>query len=342
MKITPSKLADLKKLISTKSLVACLIYGEEDGVKQNLVHSISTLFNTQDSEIIKLYNDEKDIHIEALINELKTQSFFSPSKLIIANGIKFSDSAKSEDIPKLKTLQDIEPDSKFLIIIESKLDGRSNLRKIFEESSNLAAIACYPATKEDFRNHISQFSKNHNLTLQEGVVDFITNNFQGNIALLSTELDKLVLYKHNNPSISIQDCQNIMSFSAENNFFTIAADFATLDPQLISTHLFQCKTQLTPLSTLIYPITTHMLKLQKMLYNIEYNSSTPQQEIKTAFIHFSQTALFQKQLSLWSHTKITNFLKRLCEVELKSRQNSHISDLIIENFLTLSHLIYRK
>ena len=81
------------------------------------------------------------------------------------------------------------------IIIEANiLTPRSTLRKMFEQSSNLAAIGCYPDDGYALEVFIKEIVANEGLSIAKDACEFLCASLAGDRQIIRRELEKLSLY----------------------------------------------------------------------------------------------------------------------------------------------------
>jgi DNA polymerase-3 subunit delta len=81
------------------------------------------------------------------------------------------------------------------IIIEANvLTPRSALRRMFEQRTNLAAIACYPEEGYALEFFIKAFMSQEGLVIDPGALVFLCSSLAGNRQIVRRELEKLALY----------------------------------------------------------------------------------------------------------------------------------------------------
>lgn len=81
-----------------------------------------------------------------------------------------------------------------IIVQAGELPPRSSLRKYFESSKHLAAIACYPEEGRALEGFIKSYLSGENLTIEPAALLYLCASLAGDRQLIRRELEKLVLY----------------------------------------------------------------------------------------------------------------------------------------------------
>ena len=128
-----------KEKIKKTTLDLFLVYGENEGLKQEIISNILDNFEG----IINKY-DEKDLleNRNEIISSLLNKSFFDEKKSIII--LRSSDKLFSfiEEIIE-KQITDTK-----IILLSDRLDKKSKIRSFFEKSK---AVVCIPVYSDDHR-----------------------------------------------------------------------------------------------------------------------------------------------------------------------------------------------
>jgi len=127
-----------------------------------------------------------------------------------------------------------------LIILEGgNLTPRSSLRALAETEDCLAALPCYPDNEEDLQRLVEGAAKAHGFTVEEDALPWIVERLGGDRGQSRSEIDKLLLYKTDDPSkaITLADAAAVMGDTSAMEIedvvgATFDGDLKTLDRAL--------------------------------------------------------------------------------------------------------------
>ncbi|MBT4880344.1 MAG: hypothetical protein HOI80_02925 [Alphaproteobacteria bacterium] len=182
------------------------------GLKRNPKLVKSILFHGSDPEIVAFYIKEylsfsstepcaEEIpaaHVksdpEGFITKLSMPSLFSNQVPILIKGATDSlTKTLSDPLSKI-------PEGQLVLLESSYLRATSSLRKLFESESFLGALTCFELDRPYVIDKIQSF----NLNLPQEATNFLVERFIQAPFLMRMELEKLSLYKSENP-LSIQE-----------------------------------------------------------------------------------------------------------------------------------------
>lgn len=88
-----------------------------------------------------------------------------------------------------------QPSTAWPIIVQAaELPPRSSLRKYFENSNNLATIACYPEEGRALEGFIKSYLTSENISIEPAALLYLCSSLAGDRQLVRRELEKLALY----------------------------------------------------------------------------------------------------------------------------------------------------
>ena len=130
------------------------------------------------------------------------------------------------------------PDQAALIVVEAgELSPRSPLRKLFEDSKNAAAIACYLDDSAQVAQVIRATLGAEKISVTADALEYLTENLGGDRMVTRRELEKLALFAGPGGKIELADaaaCVGDTSAMAMDDvaFNTASGDVAELDMAL--------------------------------------------------------------------------------------------------------------
>ena len=124
-----------------------LLYGENQGLKKDIVESINKTANLQDSKIefINWYESDVLENQENFYNSIYSGSLFSSKKIItISYGT-------DKIVKKIEDIVNKNPENTFIIVLADVLEKKSKLRYFFEKNNKTLCVPCYLDTDKSLR-----------------------------------------------------------------------------------------------------------------------------------------------------------------------------------------------
>ena len=175
-----------------------LIYGENTGLKQDIVKSVIKLkekknikykqFKFEEGEIIKNQND--------FFNLIFSGSLFDKEKIIFVNRTTDKLFYLISEISK-KDTKDI------LIFFEADvLEKKSKIRNLFEKDNNLVCVACYQDNNFNLVKIINDEIKQTKIKLSTESINLLIERASGDRNNLRNEINKLKSFALNKQTVS--------------------------------------------------------------------------------------------------------------------------------------------
>ena len=172
------------------------------------------------------------------------------------------------------------------------------------------------------------------LTIEADARRALLDNLGGDRLATRQELKKLCLYAHGQKEIGLAD---ILAVTGDVSALAFDGIFDELglgqnEHVLIETH--RNIAHGTPGAVLLNLAMRHMMTLQLLRFEVDRGRTTSE-AIKSASppIFFKRQPVIERQLVLWSLTKIDKALEVLSEAVLKTRQLPHIATALSERAL---------
>ncbi len=194
-----------------ESVMAYLFHGTDEGrISENaalLAASWSKKFG-DGGEIIQIDEQRLADNPDILAIELRSVPMFGGRTVIrVSHGPRI----KPEMI---KEILDLKPQN--LLIVEAKnLKAGTAFRKLFEKSSNTAAIACFPDETRDISRLIDEELTKRNITISSSARTLLISLLGADRGVSRQELSKLALYAHDKKHISSSDIDQILGDSSQ-------------------------------------------------------------------------------------------------------------------------------
>ena len=302
-----------------------LIYGENDGLKKEIIESLKKNFNGN----VENY-DETEIIVnkELFYEKIFNQSLFEKEKIVIVNRCSEKIYEVIENILEKKIL-----DTK-IILNANILEKKSKLRNLFEKEEKLIIVPTYKDTSISLLEIARKFFYNYKISISQEAINLLVSRCNGDRGYLKTELDKILIYMHGKNSVNLEEIYKLTNLS-EN--FSIN--------ELVDTSLsknFQKTSEIINESN--YKLEDGMIILRtylqraKRLLNIyeRQNNSTDWDGLINDHkppIFWKDKPIIKKQLENWSKSKIKDLIDNINKTEIYIKKNSSSSLLFVYNLI---------
>lgn len=159
-----------------------------------------------------------------IIEDLRTVSFFSEKKVIVVNNIhvllKENDSVINEWI---KYIEKPNPDVYLFIILEELLDEKHELGKTLFKKSYIEEIT--EMKKSEYPQYVIDYLKKLSFDIDEKAVNELLVRTEYDLDLITQELEKLMLYKFDDPNIDLESVFMLVSKNLEENIYELTNSF---------------------------------------------------------------------------------------------------------------------
>lgn len=192
MKLTTSNIDNFIQNISKERTNGVLIYGEDFSLinirKKEIIKRILPDYKSNGRVNIIEIMFKEDLNI--LYNEYNSYSLFS-KKVIVVDFVNNN---------LLKSLRDIfnkqQNNNNFIIITSAELNSQSTIVKFVENNSYITTIPCYKDDIDSIKRLITGKLKENNFKYNSEILDYLSNLFGGDRAIILNELEKLFIYKN--------------------------------------------------------------------------------------------------------------------------------------------------
>ena len=308
-----------------------LIYGENTGLKQDIVKSVIKLkekknikykqFKFEEGEIIKNQND--------FFNLIFSGSLFDKEKIIFVNRTTDKLFYLISEISK-KDTKDI------LIFFEADvLEKKSKIRNLFEKDNNLVCVACYQDNNFNLVKIINDEIKQTKIKLSTESINLLIERASGDRNNLRNEINKLKSFALNKQTVShdqIKELTNMVG-NYQNDYIVnicLNGDKKKLN-KILRENNFSFEDFLILLK--IFSIKIHRLLKIKIFNRLEKNLDQIFNQIKPP-IFWKEKEDVKKQVRLWNEKKLNLIIKKINEIELNCKKNHELSTNITLDFLS--------
>ena len=314
---------EIKKISQNKANII-LIYGENEGLKNNISESLiknkNNLFKYEEKEIL----DNKDEFIESIY----TKSLFEENRSVIIKRVT-DKILKIIQIILEKKIEDIN-----MIINSNNLDKKSKLRSFFEKDKNLICIPVYADNLQTMTKLAYNFFKDRNISISQSNINLIVTKSSGDREILFNELAKIELYCKNGNKLNEEIVQKLINLTSDYNI-----------SELVDNCLARNKNKITNIfnennfsdSDCIIIMRTLLNKSKRLLklareYKINKNIDLTIASARPP-IFWKEKEIIKKQLTGWRIENIQRLIYKITETELSIKKNLNNSLNITTDFI---------
>lgn len=208
MKLSPEQI--LKILSSNTPYRKFLIFGPEQSAVESsskrMAYVLQKKLNLSVRELN--YSDVKN-SLSDIVDLLNTKSLFGEEALVFLTSV-------SGVLPK-ELIEICRQGIKYgyLIVSAGDLGKTSPLRKYAEESSDMAAVACYKLDEKAVYHVIDHKFKELGITAGNEIIYFIMEMVPYDRSIIEIELEKIALYKGDDKKLTPEDIVACLAYSGE-------------------------------------------------------------------------------------------------------------------------------
>lgn len=159
-----------------------------------------------------------------ILEDLRTVSFFSERKVIIISNmqelLKESDAVLSQWV---KYFENPNPDVYLFIILEELINEKHILGSTLFKKSYIEEVG--EMTKDQYPQYVIDYLKKLNFHIDEKAVKELLVRTDYDLDLITQELEKLMLYKFDDPNIDLESIFLLVSRNLEENIYELTNNF---------------------------------------------------------------------------------------------------------------------
>ena len=314
---------DKKRLIADINFF--LLYGtNSELIKEKIKKNFIPLFS---NNTYKYTESEVISNSEQFQEELSNKSFFENEKLIIINHV----SEKILEIIK-RIIEAKIPQIK-IILISSLLEKKSKLRNYFEKNTDTIISAFYDDDYKALNFYAREILKKEGIFVSSQDLNFLINKSKNRVNLKS-ELEKLILYYKGKSKISSINIFKLISNSEDIQISELIDECLLKNKKKLLNIINENNNFEDNQILIIKSFLIKLKRLKKLKQNINDNENID--TIISSYkppIFWKEKPIIKEQLKLYSLKKIKDMLLKLNNLELIIKENSQISNHIINDFI---------
>ena len=303
-----------------------LLYGENDGQKQEFIKSNFSNFNRENT--FKYY--EKDIiqNNQLFFDQINSKSFFEEEKLLLITDIS------DKFLNLVEEVLDSELKEITIILIANKLEKKSKIRSFFEKNKKILIIPFYEDSIQTLITIGKKILNENRINLSQENLNLIIERSQGDRINLKNELEKIVNLSKNKKKLELNEILKLTNLS-ENYSASELADNCLIKNKKRTLNILNENIPSSEDNILILRTFLNKLKrLRKLRLNLKQDSNIDQ--VINSFkppIFWKDKNIIKQQIKLWKLNDIESFIVDLNNTESLIKKNPQISNQIINNMI---------
>ena len=316
---------EIKKSLN-KNVNIYLFYGPNNGLIEDLINEnlkpifSKNLFNYEETEILS--------DIENFKENIFNKSFFETDKLIIINRVT------DKLLNLIKEISEVQIDDLKIILKSGNLEKKSKLRIFFEKDKKIIITPCYEDTNQSLLFVAQKILAKNKIKISTQNINYIIEKSKGNRISLKNDLEKIIQYSKQKVPIEFDNIKKLT---------TPSSDYAVseLTDQCLSKNIKKTikilneNNSFSENNILIIKSFLYKLKRLKKLKEELEEKKSPDHVITSykPSIFWKDKDIVKHQLKIWSLNKINYLIKKINNLELETKKNPQISDLLINNLI---------
>ena len=193
------------------------LYGEDTFGMNKFINDLMKKEQIED----KITNDYEESNIKDVLEECSYNDLFGNKKLVVLNNATFltGKTTLNDDSLELYINNPNELTILILKVNEDKLDERKKLVKLLKEKSTVKLFLSLDV--KDINAYIKNYFTSEEYKIDNTTIALIASRINGNTKVLNSELNKLMLYKINDKTITKEDVLKVITKYEEDNIFKL-------------------------------------------------------------------------------------------------------------------------
>ena len=195
-----------------------LVYGDEPYLIDEYIKKLEKEY----SDYEKVCYDMLEVNVENAIYDALTISLFSSNKLIICNNSVFLTTQKCEiehNTDSILKYLSSNTDSILIFTVNTALDKR---KKVVKELENKSEVKVFNKLKDyELSKFIKDYLKKFSFNIDSDALNLFINKLNDDLYVITSELDKMILYKDNKKTINLDDVRLVTSKIINSDIFDL-------------------------------------------------------------------------------------------------------------------------
>ena len=302
-----------------------LLYGSNDGLKDEIVNDIIQKFNCEISRY-----DEGDLlsKKEIFLSEIKNVSLFSNERIIIISRV----TNKITDF--INHLITSPLDNTLIIILSENLDKKSKLRQLFEKNKELICVPFYEDDERSLIKIANDFLLKEKFRISNESINLLVQRAQGDRKNLKNELSKLKFLQLSKKNINIEDISRLSNLADNYSVFQLTDNYLAKNSKKVSNILNENNFSYEDCILIIRTLLNRSKRLLKLITLYEANGSVDMaiSSFKPP-IFWKEKEVVKKQINSWSIGEIKKIIYRISDLEILIKKNSANSINFVSDFV---------
>ncbi|MFE8703231.1 DNA polymerase III subunit delta [Cytobacillus sp. FJAT-54145] len=281
--------------------------------------------------------DLEETPIEVALEDAETFPFMGERRLIFLNNPGFLTAEKTKDkvehnLSKLE--QYIQEPAPYSIIVfvgpYEKLDERKKLTKELKRKGSI--IEAKKLNEQELKGWIKERAKMNTVQIDEDAIELMLTLAGTNLFMLTSEVDKLALYAHDQKRINSEMVEKLVSRSLEQNIFTLVDKIVhrKIDESL-RIYYDLLKQNEEPIK--ILAIISGQFRLIYQVKELARRGYGQQQIAGYLKVHPFRVKLAAGQAKSFEDEELTYIMKMLADADYQLKTGGMNKEMLIEMFL---------
>ena len=318
MKIANAQIDLYIQRIAQEKVAGCLVYGPESSVVSYRFDLIAKKISPDLSDPFLVSNLSKERLAEdkgILADEFFSFSMLGGRKLIL---VKDCDIAAAAALKILfEDREFVKKSDNFILIQAGDLDKTSALRRVCEDNSNFATIACYEDDERAIKKFIEGELAKRQIKSSPQVIELLLVKFGKNRQIILSELEKISLYLGGTKELTLDSVNKVTGLEAEISVNEFITSFAAKNFDLALKQAEKLLRDGFEAIALIRFLSNYLQKLYQAKCDMEFSNVDFEDAVKSQRLFFKTEIEFRKNLKQLSLNFLTKNLSQLEDLEIK-------------------------
>ncbi len=312
MKIT-ARNADTFSKSPAAEMRVVLVHGKDAGLIHERVKNLglSVVSDLQDPfQVSELTSAAIKSDPACLADEVTAQSLMGGQRLVL---VRLGGEDISGPLKQILEMANIET----LVVLEAgDLTASSPVRKLLEKHEHGAALACYEDGGASLASLVSEMSRAAGIVFSRDASDYIIGHLGSDRLVSRREIEKLIVYAGDKSEVSLEDATAVIGDNGALSIEEIIYAAGSGNRQALETGLCRATAEGVSPIALVRAAQRHFQRLHFAAAACG-QGKTPREAVKSLRppVLFMFEERFQRQLSIWTESRLAIVLQLLTEAE---------------------------